>query len=121
MAHVIEKGIDPPQTLGIANWDRYWIPWIKRLADAFPKTNTYSVSLTPVSVAANTTAEQAFTVSGLVASDIVIVNKPSLDAGIGIVNARVSAVNTLAITYSNNTGGSIVPTSETYKILTTRL
>jgi hypothetical protein len=116
-----ERGIDPPQSLGIISWDKYWLPWIKRLADAFPKTQTYSVSLTPSSVAANTTAEQTFTIKGLITSDIVVVNKPSLNAGIGIVNARVSAANTLAITYSNNTGGSITPTAETYKVMSTRL
>lgn len=116
-----EKGIDPPQTLGVSNWEAYWVKWFKRLADVFPKTETYSETLTPVSVAANTTAEQTFTVAGLTTSDIVTVNKPSLDAGIGIANARVSAVDTLAITYGNFTGGAIVPTAETYKIVSVRL
>lgn len=118
---MVEKGIDPPQTLGIASWDKYWLLWIKRLADVFPKTQTYSQELTPVSVAANTTADQTFTVTGLVVSDIITVNKPSLDAGIGIVNVRVSAVNTLAITYGNFTGSPIVPSSETYTIVSVRL
>lgn len=121
MAHIREIGIDPPQTLGVESWDSYWVLWFKRLADAFPKTSTYSADLTPTSVAANTTAEQTFTVNGLITSDVVVVNKPSLDAGIGIVNARVSAANTLAITYGNFTGGAIVPTEETYKVISTRL
>lgn len=116
-----EKGVDPPQTLGVEVWDRYWIPWIKRLADVFPRMRTHSEALTPASVAANTTAEQTFTVNGLVISDIITVNKPSLDVGIGIVNARVPAANILAITYANNTGSPIVPTAETYNILAVRL
>ena len=115
-----EKGLDPPQTVGVDQWD-YWLKWFKRLSDVFPKTQTYTQTLTPSSVAANTTAEQTFTVTGLASSDIVTVNKPSLDAGIGIVNARVSAKDTLAITYANNTGGAIVPTAETYKIISVRL
>ena len=116
-----EKGIDPPQSLGTDVWDVYWLRWIKRLADAFPKIGTYSTALTPASVAANTTAEQTFTLSGLVINDIVYVNKPSLDAGIGVVGARVSAEDELAITYINATGAPIVPTAETYKVVSIRL
>lgn len=121
MALPTEKGIDPPQSLGTEFWDSYWMKWIKRLADAFPKTQTYSTALTPASVAANTTAEQTFTLSGLVINDIVIVNKPTLDAGVGICGARVSAADTLAITYINATGGAIIPTAETYKVVSIRL
>ena len=83
-------------------------------------TNVVSLPVTPVSVAANTTAEQSFTVAGLVAGDYVGVSKPSLNAGLGIVNARVSAANTLAVTYSNNTASPIVPTAETYTVLVVR-
>ena len=73
------------------------------------------VPLTPASVGANTTAEQTFTVQGLQLGDQVMVTKPTTQAGLGIVNSRVSAANTLAITFSNNTGGGITPTAgETY-------
>ena len=74
----------------------------------------YTPTLTPVSVAANTTAEQTFTVTGLVAGSVVWLNKPSYTAGIGIAGVRVSAANTLAVTYSNSTSAAIVPPSETY-------
>jgi hypothetical protein len=71
--------------------------------------------LSPALVAVNTTAEQTFTVTGLAVGDFVTVNKPTAQAGLGIVGARVSAVNTLAITFSNNTAGTITPTAaETY-------
>jgi hypothetical protein len=74
-------------------------------------------TLSPAQVAANTTAEQTFTVNGLLVGDQVAVTKPTTQAGIGIVNARVSAANTLAIAFSNNTGGGITPTaSEVYII-----
>lgn len=88
---------------------------IYRLAPAGPLVN-YSQSLAPVSVAANTTAEQTFTVTGLVASSPVWVNKPSWTNGLGIVGVRVSALNTLAINYLNNTAAAIVPPTETYVI-----
>lgn len=76
-----------------------------------------NATLSPAAVAANTTAEQTFTVFGVQVGDVVYVNKPTAQAGIGIVGARVSAANTLAITFSNNTAGSITPTaSEKYLV-----
>lgn len=79
-------------------------------------------TLSPAQVAANTTAEQTFTVAGLQSTDIPIsVIKPTAQAGLGIVGFRVSANNTLAITFSNNTGAGITPTaSQVYKILIAR-
>lgn len=76
-----------------------------------------TATLSPAIVAANTTAEQTFTVSGVVLAtdDCINVRKPTHQAGLGIVNARVSADNTIAIVFSNNTGAGITPTaSESY-------
>jgi len=73
-------------------------------------------SINVASVAANTTAEQTFTVTGLRLGDMVLVSKPSLSAGLGLVNARVSANDTLALTFSNSTAGAIDPAAETYTI-----
>ena len=81
-----------------------------------------SVALSPALVAINTTAEQSFTVPGVLASDVCVgVSKPTAQAGLGIVGWRVSAANTVAITFSNNTGGTITPTaSQTYLITLAR-
>jgi hypothetical protein len=76
----------------------------------------YSSALTPVSVAANTTAEQTFTVVGLIAGTPVWVNKPSSQVGLGIVGVRISTTNTLAINYGNSTAAAITPAAETYTI-----
>lgn len=76
----------------------------------------YNAALTPVSVAANVMAEQTFTVTGLVASSPVWVNKPSAQPGLGIAGVRVSALNTLAINYVNTSSAAIVPTAETYVV-----
>jgi hypothetical protein len=85
------------------------------------KQSVISVTLSPASVAINTTAEQTFTVNGLLAGDFVSCNKPTAQAGLGIVGCRVSAANTLAITFSNNTAGAITPTAaQTYLVLVTR-
>ena len=76
-----------------------------------------TATLSPSAVGAGTTAEQTFTVTGLAVGDVVFVNKPSAQAGLGIVGARVSAANTLAITFANVTVASITPTaSEVYRI-----
>jgi hypothetical protein len=76
-----------------------------------------SVTISPAQVAANTTAEQTFTLAGVQVGDVVYVSKPTTQAGLGIVNVRVSAANTLAITFSNNTGSAITPTaSEAYQV-----
>jgi hypothetical protein len=80
-----------------------------------------TVTLSPAEVAINTTAEQTFTLNGLKTGDLVVVNKPTAQAGLGIVGSRVSAANTLAITFANNTAGAITPTaSEVYKVAVIR-
>lgn len=81
-----------------------------------------SVVLSPTQVAANTTAEQTFTVPGLRASDVLVdVNKPTQQAGLGICGIRASAENTMAVTFINATAAAITPTaSETYKVIWAR-
>lgn len=74
-------------------------------------------SLTPVAVGANTTAEQAFTVKGLlVSTDFVggYAYAAAQTAGLGIVNMRVSANDTLQIGFSNSTAGSLTPVAGVY-------
>lgn len=82
-----------------------------------------SVALTPSAVSANTTAQQTFTVTGVKVGDVVVaVEKPSHQAGLGIVGARVTAADTVGITFSNNTGAGITPTAgETYDFVIARL
>ena len=80
-----------------------------------------SITISPTVVAPNTTAEQTFTVTGLNVGDFVEVNKPTTQGGLGIVNSRVSAANTLAIAFGNLTAATITPTaSEIYYLTVTR-
>lgn len=79
-----------------------------------------SQSLTPVSVATITCAEQAFTVPGLAVGDAVTVTPPSITAGVAPVCARVSAANTLQITFCNPTAGALVPAAGIYRIKVVR-
>ena len=74
-------------------------------------TGTASVTLSPAIVAANTSAEQAFTLPGVRLGDFVDVNKPSSQAGLVLGGCRVSAANTVAITFGNLTAAGITPTA----------
>lgn len=81
-----------------------------------------SRTLSPASVAANTTAEQIFAVPNILATDVVVnVTKPSAQAGLGIVGSRVSSAGNVGITFSNNTAAPIVPTAaEVYQFMVMR-
>lgn len=83
------------------------------------KIGTFNVTLSPASVANATAAEQTFAATGigLLATDLVVVQKPAAQAGLGIVGSRVSAADTLAITFGNFTAATITPTaSEVYTV-----
>lgn len=81
-----------------------------------PIMNVFTQTLTPVSVAANTSAEQTFTVPGLIAGGKVLVTKPSVTNDLVLGGARISAANTLALNFANDTAAAITPPSETYLI-----
>jgi len=78
-------------------------------------------TLSPAAVVSVTAPEQTFTVNGLLVGDFVNVQKPTAQAGLGIAGSRVTAANTLGITFVNPTAGDITPTaSEIYLIKVTR-
>lgn len=79
-----------------------------------------ALSLTPVSVTNGTSAEQTFTVPGLNVGDVVFIQPPSATAGVGIVGSRVSAANTLAVTWVNASGAPVVPTAGSHIITVLR-
>jgi hypothetical protein len=81
----------------------------------------YYPALTGTTVVASTTVEVTTTVTGLLVSSSVIVNKPTFTPGIAVLNARVSAANTLAVTYGNFTTSSIVVPAETYTVANVQL
>ena len=76
----------------------------------------FASTQTPSAVGPNTSAEQTFTVTGLIAGTEVYVTKPSVTLNLVVAGARVSAANTLAINFANNSGASITPPSEAYSI-----
>ena len=68
-----------------------------------------TVSITPAATSATTTLEQTFTVPGLQVGDQISGISPqfAITTQVDIVNARVSAANTLALAFSNVTAGSL--------------
>ena len=77
-----------------------------------------TVSLDVSSIPANSRATETFTVAGLRAGSMIpIVHMPSLDAGLTLVNARITANNTLELTIDNNTGGAINQAAQNVEIL----
>lgn len=85
------------------------------------KVFAVSVTWDPAAVATVTTAEQTVTVTGVQVGDIVMAyNKPSNTAGAMPVNARVSAANTIAVSFVNPTAGSVNPASETWTFVIAR-
>ena len=71
----------------------------------------------PANQAVNDTDEDTVTVTGLRVGDFVVVNKPTHTDGIGLTDARVTAADTLSVTWVNPTAGAVNMTSETYTLL----
>jgi len=98
---------DAPSTISRGNVRNAWV---------------LAVTLSPATVATNTSAEQTFTVTGLLLGDVVMVNKPTFQAGVAITGSRVSAAGVLAISFSNDSSTTTAaPTaSEVYSIFVSR-
>ena len=73
------------------------------------------------SITANTSVEVTTTVTGLLPYDLIEINKLNHVAGLSVGNVRVSAANTLAIQFVNNTGVAIaLQSTDTYLVAVTR-
>lgn len=72
-------------------------------------------TVTPGTINANTSSEVTITFNGLKASDVCIqALKPTLTAGVDISNPRISADNTLKLTFQNSTASNIAVPAELY-------
>lgn len=116
---MIERGLEPPKGLELEQ-QPHLQKWLTNLWSVFPKTRTFSATLNPTLVSANSESTETFTVTGLTAMDIVTVIKPTKTAGLSILDC-FATTDTLSITFRNFTGAGIDPGSETYLIKATRL
>ena len=102
---------------GLANWSR----WFTELRSLVYHTRSYQVTLNPTSVSADSESTQTFTVNGLQTNDVVMVNKSSKTTDLSLMDAFVSASDTLSLTFRNFSVGSIDPAEESYRIIAIRL
>jgi hypothetical protein len=83
----------------------------------------FQQALTFGAVATITATAQAMTVTGVKVGDLVLsITKPTEQAGIALAGGhRVSATDTVQITFVNPTAGGVTPTAaEVYKIVVLR-
>jgi hypothetical protein len=84
-------------------------------------SGSYQQKFTPTlnagNVAANSVVTEAFTVTGVNPETNYHVNAPSLEAGLFIIGAKSTAVNSLTIVFFNPTGSDINPASQQYNII----
>lgn len=89
---------------------------------------TYSSSQSPASVATLTTAELGMTLVGgtgaaitIATGDLLVINKPTSQASLGIGNVRISSAGVAGVTFSNISAGFLTPTTtETYAAVALR-
>lgn len=81
-----------------------------------------TVTVDPASIAANTVATQTFTLTGAATGDNLVLNPPAagLTAGLLVLQTRVSAANTISITFMNTTGSAIDESSASWSYLIVR-
>lgn len=76
-----------------------------------------TLSLTPASVATIVAAKQTFTVPGLNVGDQVAILSNPITNAVALVQAEVSAANTLRLCFVNPTAGALTPTAGNYAFL----
>lgn len=73
----------------------------------------YTETIDLGSVAANTSEEEALTVTGVTTDDVVIaVIPPSIEAGIVVTSCRITAADTVALQVINSTAAAVDHASE---------
>jgi len=78
-------------------------------------------SLTPPNVAANTTATQTYTITGVQLNDILDFNQLSHVTGLSVGNMWVSSANTITVQWVNSTTSAINSTpAQSFVILVIR-
>lgn len=95
--------------------------WLQNLQLQVPKVSTYSESIDVANITAGTYSTQTFTVTGLDVNDTITVNPPSLTSGLYLISYRVSAADTLSLTFHNSTGGDINEGAGTYTVMACRV
>ena len=75
------------------------------------------ITLNPSAVGGSGTSVETFTVAGLLPEDFVLVQAPNLETGVKLIAWRVSAANTLELTFQNFTTASVNPASQLFHLV----
>ena len=75
-----------------------------------------NITLQPGAVTSNVVSTQTFTVKGLDPDGLVLINAPSIETGLFVVNAFVATKNVLTLQFWNTTGSTITPASQRFSI-----
>ena len=112
-----------------------WEEWIQDLTINQKEIQAWEIILSPGSIASNFSTTVSFSITQIkdddgnaitVTTDDIVCEagdyvlqliKPTLTAGIIVGAARITGVNTLDVEYTNVTGGSINPGTETYTLI----
>ena len=93
------------------------VNWLNR-QNRFGQFERDLINITPASVSADSVSEQTFTIKRISTDDSVIVEYTGAQtAGVGILSARVSAADTLAISFINPTGSAATPAAGDYRLI----
>ena len=76
-----------------------------------------TVSLDVPAIAANTASAETFAVPGLKTEHFVLVKKQTSNAGLILADSRVSATDTLELTFWNTTGSEINPAAQDFYVV----
>jgi hypothetical protein len=77
-----------------------------------------TVTLSPAAIAPATVIEQTYSVTGVRAGELIIVNKPTCNVGVDIVGMRAVSEGVLGLTWANPTAATVTPTaSEAYTVI----
>ena len=92
--------------------------WLEKLQLIIPFIQTFNPTLASFIVAANSIEDESFTIAGLT-TEMAIIATPtiSIDAGLIMSHAWVSAANTLKIRFQNTTGSNITESAGVWIII----
>jgi len=76
-----------------------------------------NVTLNPANVTASSISSETFTITGINTDTMYVVDAPSLEAGLFLLGAVPTAVNTLRLDILNTTLADINPASQVFRII----
>ena len=91
----------------------FWVDWMQRVYQALGLVNRVDTALTAhtfTAIGAGITQTMNVTMTGVTANDDVTLGLHTVDAGL-VYQAHVSAADTVTISCTNTTAGSITPTA----------